>query len=120
MTQDEMDEIDRRVAEEVMGWHRGPAYGSLDGWLDANNDVIVTRMYFLPSRFFDLAAHLVMDKLKISLTPQCEGWVARVDGWPLPDGTLVKGPHMARAPLAICMAALAWKEAWANHTVPVA
>lgn len=62
MTQDEMDKLDYQVATEVMGWHPGPAYGDRDGWCDDTGQAMVSRMYFLPSRCFDLSANLILQK----------------------------------------------------------
>lgn len=63
MNQDDMDTLDVQVAQEVMGWHIGNGYGTSDGWVDDQGVCQVTRMYFLPSRMWDLAAWLVVEKL---------------------------------------------------------
>ena len=115
MTQDEMDALDRQVAEEVMGWHLGDGYGHNDAWLDEAGVVQVTRLYFLPSRMWDLAAWLVWKKLPPHwrTLKEIEGtFTIRAADEP---SICIASDHTA--PLAICYAALEWAR---QAKVPVA
>lgn len=117
----ELGELDRRVAEKVMGWHQETDWRYGD-WLDCDGNIFETTEHWRPSISIKHAWQVVERMIELGWTQVFvqthlqdgeHGWFVEILRWQLPPGDETEGGRQfAEAlPEAICRAALEAVEA---------